>query len=241
MLDLHSHILPGIDDGAKTVNHSIKLLKQLKEQGVTTVVATPHFYPGSMDLDDFIKARNNAYNQVISSNQTFDINIILGAEVLYFGGIQAAEDIKKLTFGKSNYLLLELMGIKEIDKKVIDDIINLKENMNIIPIIAHIERYCRYKGFKNLLSLIERKEALCQINATYNFSFFQKRAVRSMLKMGMVDFIASDCHDPVNRPVWLSSAFEEIGRIYPAELKRIIEKTETLERELVGTDDKQNG
>lgn len=242
MLDLHSHILPNIDDGAKTVEDSIKLLQQMKNQGVTTAVATPHFYPDDMIFDDFIYARSEAADKLLLSlENSFDIRILLGAEVLYFSGIGSAEDIKKLTLAGSNYLLLELIGLKEINDKVIKDIIDLKDNLGITPIIAHTERYSKYKGYKRLLELIENGRALCQINSTYTFSSVHKRAVKKLLKNGLVHFIASDCHNPERRPVFLSSAFDGIRRISPKEFDRIIKNTETIERELIAAYDKQNG
>lgn len=242
MLDLHSHILPGIDDGAKTVEESLKLLQQMKEQGITTVVATPHFYPGSMNFEDFIAARSSAADKLLLSlKNNSDIKIIFGAEVLYFEGIGNVEDIKMLTLAGSKYLLLELMGLKKIDDRVIKDIINLKDNLGIIPIIAHIERYCRYKGYKRLLELAENGDALCQINATYTFSSVYKRAVKNLLKSGLVHFVASDCHNPESRPVYLSSALGEIRRMSTVEFDKIMENTESIERKLVAANDKQNG
>lgn len=233
MIDLHSHILPGIDDGAKTAEDGRELLNQMDLQGVTVAVATPHFFPLSALLDDFLLTRDAALKElraVLSSD--FQLKIIPGAEVLYFGGIGKVEDVKALTLGNSRYLLLELLGLKKIDRQVLKDISDLKENLGLVPVIAHVERYCKYKGYKDLLRLIESGEALCQINATFMTSKSENRAVKEMLNRGIVHFVASDCHHPVRRPVRLREAFATLSEISPAETEKILRMSENLEREL---------
>ncbi len=234
MLDIHSHILPGIDDGAKTEKDSRELLVQLHNQGVTTVVATPHFYPNSMDLEDFIDLRFKSAKKISEcSDEIGNIKILLGAEVLYFSGIGRVESIKRLTIARSRFLLLELLGINDISDRVIKDIKNIKENLGIIPIIAHVERYYKYKGYKKLVSAIEEGLALCQINASFIVSKGEARATKSLIKAGLVDLVGSDCHDPQKRPVYINSAFAEIERISKEQCERIINITQTIERELL--------
>ncbi len=242
MLDIHSHILPGIDDGAKTKEDSRELLIQLSKQGVTTVACTPHFYPDSMDLEDFIALRTKSYQEISEFVQEAgNIKVLLGAEVLYFSGMGKVEDIKKLTVSGSKYLLLELLGLKKIDDKVIKDIVNIKEDLGIMPVIAHVERYCRYRGYKELVSAIKEGYALCQVNATFTFSKAETKAVKNLIKAGLVNFVASDCHDPVKRPVYIESAISAIKTISKEQCERIIENTQTIERELLAVYDKQHG
>lgn len=236
MLDLHTHILPGVDDGAKTVEDSVKLLEQLCDQGVSTAVATVHFYPASAVLEDFLVKRETAINLVKSAADDYGVKILQGAEVLYFGGIGKFTGVKKLTLGDGKYILLELLGLKKIDDKVIKDIISIKEELGITPIIAHVERYCKYKGYKRLLTALAENRALCQINATFYLNKAENRAVKRLLKAGLVDFVASDCHDPENRPVRLNDAFKLLREISSEETDRIIQKTELLEKELIAVD-----
>ena len=63
-LDVHSHILPNVDDGAKDMETSVKLLEMLKEQGVTDVIATPHFYPIEDSIEEFVEIVDTAYNNL---------------------------------------------------------------------------------------------------------------------------------------------------------------------------------
>ena len=234
MIDLHAHILPGIDDGAKTPQQGKELLIQMNNQGVTTVAATPHFFPSSAVLEDFFELRNTALKELKALlDDDFPVTVIPGAEVLYFGGIGNVEAIKSLTLGGSRYLLLELLGVRKIDSKVINDIVALNRNFGLVPIIAHVERYCKYKGYKDLLSLIESGEALCQINATYTESKAETRAVKEMLGRSLISFVASDCHHPRRRPVRLKEAFDVLGKTAPGEVRRIIEQSEKTESELL--------
>lgn len=233
MLDIHAHILPGVDDGAKTPQEGKELLLQMKAQGISAVVATPHFFPLNAVLEDFLTVRTAALKELKAEFEGgFPLSVIPGAEVLYFGGIGRAEAIKNLTLGDSDYLLLELLGLKKIDDSVIRDIVLLKENLGLTPIIAHIERYCKYKGYKKLVSAIEKGKAKCQINATYMMSKAETRAVKNLLMKGIIDFVASDCHNPVSRPVNLKNAFTALREISASHTENIIEKTEKLEREL---------
>ena len=233
LIDIHSHILPAVDDGAKSPQESAVLLGQMAAQGVTLAVATPHFYPGDSDLQDFLSLRQNAF-EVLKKHigKDFPIKILLGAEVLYFGGIGRVESIKQLTLSGGKYLLLELLNLKKIDEKVTGDIISLKENLGITPIIAHVERYRRYRGYEKLFPLFESGTALCQINASFFTSLPEKRAVKRLVKAGLVDFVGSDCHNPITRPVKLKSALETIRKISPSQAKRIIEKNGKFEEEL---------
>ncbi|MBR4761221.1 MAG: hypothetical protein IK086_01115, partial [Clostridia bacterium] len=211
MIDFHTHILPGIDDGARDAAEGLALLEQMRAQGITAAVATPHFFPASMALEDFLAARSEAYENLIAlAGKDCPVKIVMGAEVLYFGGIGGFEGIRRLTVGKKRYLLLELFGVKAIDKKVIKDILNLREYLEVTPVIAHVERYCKLRGYRNLVKLIAEGGALCQINAGFSGHPAEKRAVKKLLKRGLVDFIASDCHSPAKRPVKLNEGIKAL-------------------------------
>ncbi|MBR4910968.1 MAG: hypothetical protein IKZ47_06585 [Clostridia bacterium] len=232
MLDLHTHILPAVDDGARTAEEGVALLRQMQEQGVTAAVATPHFFPGSMELEDFLERRNAALKELTAAGGDIQVKIIAGAEVLYFGGIGRFENVRRLTVGGSRYLLLELLGVKAIDEKVIKDITDLGERLDIIPVIAHTERYCRYKGYRKLVSAIADGRALCQINAGFSGSKPETRAVKKLLRRGLIDFIASDCHSPVSRPVKIEAGIKALRMISATATNAVIKKCNALEEEL---------
>ena len=234
MIDIHSHILPGIDDGAKTNEMAKALLDQMVSQGITSAIATPHFYPDSMDFSEFSQDRQEAYDNLIAFlGEDFPVKIFLGAEVYYFKNMSKFSDVKDLTMPGGKYILLELLGIKEIDDALIKDITDLKENLGITVIIAHTERYYRYKGYKKLFDLFKNKTALCQINSSFTLSFVKTRAVKRLIKEGCVDFIASDCHNPETRPVQMKAGFKKVREISYNEARRIRQFTDDFESELL--------
>lgn len=108
--DLHSHILPGMDDGCKTVGESMQVLRDSWEQGITAMFATPHYYPVE-SVDAFLTRRRNAWQKLSEHMQQSSEQmpkICLGAEVAYRPGLCYEEDLRALCLGNSRYLLLEL-------------------------------------------------------------------------------------------------------------------------------------
>jgi protein-tyrosine phosphatase len=108
MVDFHSHILPGIDDGSDCVDTSLKMLALEKAQGITHVVATPHFYPNRDNPAAFLARRAKAM-EALAARMTPELpQVIPGAEVAFFRGMSQSEALVDLTLGKSKFLLVEL-------------------------------------------------------------------------------------------------------------------------------------
>ena len=108
MIDFHSHILPGIDDGSKDVAESLAMLSALKEQGVDTVVATPHFYANHHSVEEFLRRRQKAMDRLSAELSEGAPTIVLGAEVRYYEGISHLQNLESLCIGDSKLLLLEM-------------------------------------------------------------------------------------------------------------------------------------
>ncbi|MBQ9355026.1 MAG: hypothetical protein IJT84_05040 [Clostridia bacterium] len=194
LVEIHSHILPYIDDGAKDLETSIQILDIYKEQGVTDIFATPHFLPMEMSLEDFLKNRKNSFDLLQAEISGKDYpNIHLGAEVYYFSGISKSEEVKKLKYEGTNFILVEL-PIDTLSDYLLSDIRNINNNLGLVPIIAHIERVYSQKGFKNLLKIFDSGDALAQVNASTFLNKNSFRIAKKLLKNGYVDFIASDTH-----------------------------------------------
>lgn len=211
-VDIHSHILPGVDDGAQDVETSVRLLEMMKEQGVTDVFATPHFDASQYSIEEFNNDIDTA--QKLLSNATYGSDlpaVHIGCEVYYFPGISKSAGIKQLTLGGSKFLLLELCYGQAITDKVVHEIVDVYNNFGIVPIIAHIERYSKEKGFKKLLELIRNRVCIAQINAA---SLMDKQPYKrislKLIKQGYISFIASDAHSVKYRPPLMDKAFETI-------------------------------
>ncbi len=220
LLDLHTHILPDCDDGAKTVKISLELLKMMHSQGITTVVATPHFYPQSDTIDEFKARVSSAFGKLKKVKPKDFPEILIGCELFYFRGISKSEYIKDFTINKSNYILLE-PNPYFIDKIFMDEILYLKNDLGLIPIIPHIERYHKAKGFKNFLKFIKENKILTQVNCA---SFFEKaynKTIKTLFEKRLVTFIATDSHSQ-NRPPMMSFALCEIENRFSPQAKQII-------------------
>lgn len=234
LIDIHSHILPEIDDGAKNKQEAIELLKIMKAQGITDVVATPHFIASEHNLQEFISSITEAKQELDTAIKELDLpNIYLGSEVYYFPGIGNSKAISYLCLNNTKYLLLEL-PFCNIDEYILDDIINLHSKFNIIPIIAHIERYHKLKGFKKLLNLVEDGVCVAQLNAASLLLPALKRASYKLIKKGYISFIATDTHSLDRRPPRLLEALEDIkeklGKGYS---DKMIENLSALQKEIV--------
>jgi len=111
MIDIHSHFLPGIDDGADSEECAIQMLEDLKQQGVNTVVSTSHYYAHNGSIDKFLQDRENSYSQLmhrLDGSREMYPDIILGAEVALTPELSKNEDLGKLCIGDSNAILIEL-------------------------------------------------------------------------------------------------------------------------------------
>ena len=196
MIDIHTHILPDVDDGSPDLDTSIKLIKNEIDQGVTDVFVTPHYfkyrgYVSSAEKNEMIF--NNLVNEV--KRLKLDINLYLGMEIYYDIKILKMLDNKILnTMNNSKYILVEFALDKE--RESIPEAINNLTAKGYIPIIAHPERY-PYLTKLAEYEYIKRMGALVQINAISiigDYGRKVKKFVLNLIENNLVDFVASDLH-----------------------------------------------
>ena len=188
IVDFHAHILPGADHGSSSTSVSCTQLNLALQNGVTRVVATPHFYPQSMSVDSFIKRRDEAYSKLVSSLQ--DQNhpkIAKGAEILMCNNIENMPEIERLTIGSSNILLLELPEEDYVSDPVRSVKALLDKGFEIM--LAHADRYDPSR-IDPLLVV----GAKIQLNAPAVSALFIKRHIRRWITRGSVMAIGSDIH-----------------------------------------------
>lgn len=209
MIDWHSHILPSLDDGSQSVKESLSMLGMLSGQGISKVIATPHFYANDESVDDFLERRADSYNE-LTDNADAVPEIICGAEVRYYQGIGKMEGIEKLCIGKSKLLLLE-MPICKWTEYTISELLELSRSNAVGIILAHVERYMQFQK-DSVLPMLYENGILFQVNASAFTEFSSKRKVLKMLKNGLVHFIGSDCHNMKTRPPNIESAYNVISK-----------------------------
>lgn len=228
MLDIHSHILPGVDDGSKSLDESVRILEMMKEQGITDVVATPHFYAFRENLEEYLKKIQYSYNQLKSYIEGMNLpNVFLGTEVLYYYNIGESESVYNFTFGNTMYLLLELTN-SSINADLFKDIRNLRDKKGIIPVIAHIERYHKSPNFRKLLKFISKEHIQAQVNASSLFDDNLSRETLKLIKKGYITYIATDSHSATDRVPMMNRALKfisnHLGNHYSGALIRNSEK-----------------
>lgn len=203
MIDLHTHILPKMDDGSKSVEETAGLLKLLRQQGVTTVVATPHFY-AQESPEAFLKRRCTSL-ELMSSLTEDAPALILGAEVAYFGGIGSCEALDALQIGRTKLLLVE-MPFSDWTERIVEDVCEIPLQLGLIPVLAHINRYPGKQQFPKYKDKLLRSGVYFQCNAEAFLTFKTRHWALSLMKKGYIHFLGSDCHNLASRPPKLDEA-----------------------------------
>ena len=212
MIDFHAHILPGIDDGAKNSKESVKLLRALASQGVTKVLATPHFYPGERSVEEFLEDRQNSIERLIkalSNKEDADElpKIAVGAEVLFYPSVAGMEGLSELCISGTEYMLLE-MPFEKWMPRVFDGVYRIIANCGITPIIAHIDRYIVYGNDISAAYQLKEMGAVVQVNAEFFTSFKTKRKAVSYFRHSAADVLGSDSHNMEKRAPEIGKAVE---------------------------------
>lgn len=231
---MHSHILPGVDDGAENMAESLALLEMMHEQGITHVAATPHFYATQDNLELHLQRVSAAFNSLKAEAAERGLpKLCLGSEVLYYRGIGHSESINSLCINSSPYLLLELSD-NCIGSGLFEDLTDLRSDMGITPIIAHIERYFKFPKYRKLLSYISENGIPAQINASSLFSPMLYPITVKLIKKNLVSFMGTDTHSVSERPPMLKSALEVVSeKIGPKYAGGFIRNSQKL-LELIG-------
>ncbi|MBQ9967406.1 MAG: hypothetical protein IJO88_01630 [Oscillospiraceae bacterium] len=211
--DLHTHILPHIDDGSPDVETSLAMLRLEAEQGVGHVALTPHFSARRDDPDRFLTVRERAMAELRAAMPA-DAGLpalCLGAEVSYFRGMSDCEALKDLCIEGTHYILIELPATRW-DSQILRDLEELPSKQGLRPIVAHVERYLPAFSAGEVLRKLLERPLLLQANA----GFFLRRRTAPMalrmLRQGQIHLLGSDCHDLTERPPELGKAAELICR-----------------------------
>ena len=204
MIDLHSHILPGMDDGSADVEESLWLLNTLAEQGVTLVAATPHFYANQEYPEPFLRRRERSMAQISACVTATHPVIRLGAEVHYFEGISQAEGVERLCIEGTSLFLLE-MPYGGWSRRMVDEILELSRRSGITVVLAHVDRYLRHQP-ESVWEQLRGNGVLLQANAEPFTRRLGSGRVLRLLRDGKVHFLGSDCHNSHDRAPCLAQA-----------------------------------
>lgn len=211
MTDLHTHILPGMDDGARDVSESISLLRMLRTQGVDTVALTPHFYRHKETPEHFLKRRRKAMAELEDTlaklpekEQTSFPQLLIGAEVAMAPNMADWEELPQLCIGQTRSLLLEL-PVAPWTGQMMNELYNLISYGGVTPVIAHLDRYFKYQR-REMIAEVLNMGVPVQISADALTGWFDRRRILSMIQKRGDWLIASDCHRVDSRPPMMQQA-----------------------------------
>jgi len=191
-VDIHSHILPGIDDGAKNAKESLELINEMKKMGFSKIIGTPHTYPGLYENTN--KTINNAFKK-LKGKIPKGIIISYASEYMMENSLIEKANEKKLLCIKDNFVLVEMSYISA-PINLFNIIYELQVNGYKV-ILAHPERYLFYfNKFSNYLQL-KKRGCFFQANLLSATNYYSKNVSKKLdelLEKGMIDFVGSDIH-----------------------------------------------
>ena len=213
MIDFHSHILPKVDDGSESMEESLEMLRRSYEQGIDTVFLTSHFYAFEDNLESFLKRRDSAYTAMVKTIRDLQEpmpRILRGAEILYFPGISGASELACLALENTNCVLVEPPW-DEWTSDMLDEIEEMGDRMDLIPVVAHIDRYMDMFDDWTIADQIYERRMLAQVNAAFLISPDTSDFAMQLLRAGKFQLIGSDAHNLTSRPPNIGKAIRRIS------------------------------
>jgi protein-tyrosine phosphatase len=216
MIDLHCHILHGLDDGAKCLDEAAEMARMAARDGIKKIVATPHLFRGDFTPQDLsIIPKKLDELRGILQKKRIDVEILKGAEVHITHNLieEIRENRNYLVLDGSSYMILEFpaghvfSGAKELLFEML--------NGGIRPIIAHPERNYVFVHSPDLLFDLVNAGALAQANSGSFTGLYGKRveeAAYRFLELNLIHFIGSDAHNPRSSSLWLSRAVRNVKK-----------------------------
>ena len=210
VIDFHSHALPGLDDGSRNAEMSVGMLRAARQQGVELQVLTPHFYRWKEDISSFAERRRESCG-VLKKELPRDIPALLvGSETAFFPHM-SREDLSELCIEGTRVLLVE-MPFESWEGHVTDEIARLSLDCGYHVVLAHIERFLRYKGNAEELLRLQQLPIHIQSNAEVFLSFMSRSLGLKLIKSGTVTILGSDAHNLDDRRPNLGPARETIAK-----------------------------
>ena len=223
MTDLHCHILPGMDDGAKDIETSLELLERECTDGVRRIALTSHFNSHRISVEDFLAKRQEAFAELCEAvdRTDMDIEFKLGAEV-FFSPQLCELDAASLCMEGTPYMLIEFPVTHR--PHFIRQTFSALEEEGIYPIIAHVERYPYMMEDPQLLYELVAGGAYAQINAGALLRKGQTKELLNLLKWELVHVISTDTHSLDKRPPQMAAAMklieQKLGRDIAAQIRK---------------------
>ncbi len=223
VVDFHSHILPGIDDGAQSLEASLEMLKLSRTQGVDVIVSTSHYYNFQESVDSFIQRRDDALYKLCKHINEHDMDlpeIIPASEVRLYPDIRLEENLDKLCIEGTKNILIE-MPYSSWSGWMYNEVYGLITR-GYTPIMAHIERYLGPVSEKEILEKLLSMEVYVQCNADSFSDRKMRKLIKKLIKLNRLTVIGSDFHNMDSRISHFDDACRYISRKYGDEYLNVI-------------------
>ena len=213
-IDMHSHILPGMDDGSRSMGQTLRMLETAVSEGITTMMATPHNMPGKGCPPGSVVRRKVDELRRTVEQEGIPLEIVAGTEYYYREEVLDILDSEDaVTLGNSDCVLVEFEPLAE--RNYIRNALRNILGLGYRPVIAHVERYAKLMEDTAVLGDMRKNGILVQVNAmsvTGDNGRQAKKDVRNLLKKGLVDFVATDAHSDGRRAPYMEKCAEVLYR-----------------------------
>jgi protein-tyrosine phosphatase len=208
-IDIHTHVLPGVDDGAGDWDTCLEMLKQSAESGVEAVIATPHYIPWkSNTAPDELQELCQKAKEKLFQKTGITMDIFAGHEIYYsVGVIDRLKEGAILTLAGSRHILVEFRT--SVAYHIMSQAVQEFRQAGYVPIIAHVERYLSFQPSGMVQQLCEN-DMLIQVNASFFLRWQTAWKAMAMLKQEQIHLLGSDCHNLTKRKPNLGPALEQI-------------------------------
>lgn len=224
-VDIHTHLIPGLDDGATTLFETLEMLRFAYDRGTRAMVATPHMFASFGNAaplpvyDAFVGMVKRLQRMADGQENGFikEMALYLGSENFVSPEfLEALENRDVLTLNGSRYLLIEFPPYLpfETAEQAVDRVLEV----GLVPVLAHVERYSFVDGHIGRLAILKTKGCVIQVNAEAIVDLKGRgvsKALRPLFEGQMVDIVASDGHDVHERPPSLDAAYGTLMNAYP--------------------------
>lgn len=218
-IDIHSHILPGLDDGSRSMQQSLEMLRIAEKEGIDLIIATPHNMPGK-GQPSLRRVRECAERlQYEAELEGIQVSVLTGTEYYFREEVlESLEDEKGITMNDSEFVLVEFEPM--VEKIYFWNALREVLATGYRPIVAHAERYAKIMKDKPMLVDLKKMGALIQVNAASVIGGngrVAKKDVKWMLKQGIVDFVATDAHSNGRRAPFMRKCARYLYKRYNTE------------------------
>lgn len=213
-VDMHCHILPGLDDGAKDLEESLKMVRIAAESGIREMIVTPHYKNGRHNASaKTILSRIETVKQY-AMEHGFLVSLYQGNEIFYYNGLRdALVQNEVLTLNETNRVLIEFSPLEQYIyiRNALEEIVSA----GYVPILAHVERYqCIVKNVENAIELTRLGVEL-QINASSVIGKLGRETQKFIFKLlekRLVTYVSSDAHDSKKRTPDMTKCYKKLKR-----------------------------